>query len=1311
MARMISKRRFWVPVLLVLLVLSLGGLCLHSLFAQRYTQSADTAIAAGKAQLFQKSVSGVLAAHQTFQGAYAEYNSATVEEKIKIRVYLALTRMLDLFVRNDGAGIDTLAELLAEYGVTRTGDAFEGMKFLLPLNDDKKVILPAAAPASAEELRSFFAGPFLTAVNNSIADLDAAIALCPATEGIDREIISKALLNPDNPTDPNQSDVEMDAGDYLLFRAVLKFMKTYALMCAGYNADVSIREIVALANLDVKQQSFKILTDRYPDFLKIRDAAKLNEARTTLIGAIDDYALASAKIRSDNDTQAGAEELFSIDITELAEEAFAREQMALVKNSLQSNTSVTLGGAEEWWNFQILTPASQTITAEFEDRFSSGGSYNCDTKFGCNARLQYALINGSNVTLRFNYYSPYYGWSEFTGIFNSDRTQITNGTYMGYNGLSGSYSGTFSANRFYVKSKTERTNLFPLFGDGSTPPNAIRDLLPQLNDYGAPLPGTMGHGIGDDPTLGGMLPDFNTQDVWIREMDGIFMPTGLLTIPQVLDGALSVNGNADDWAAAGIAPILVDVTGEKGQYMAANGDLQQVYVARDSQYLYVRMDLAGDVTGSSVWQPIMYGLRFRQSPGNGPDKAGDVKIFARNRSSAWEVKVQTIQSNGWYGPLTDLAAQGASAFAAGKLLEWRVSLSALGQTAGRFLAADTDAWSYDPNNPTGWEYWYSYDQNPTCLQIQPAASVTGNLNVPEYNGTGAVRIGVFEYSPNFSTDPAKRVGSQAIFPDGSGQLPSTYTIADLPVGKKVFVFLFWDRDGNGVVSPGDYTNFYQPLTTVAGVNGLNVAADDAHPDYQPPQFLMASIFHERSQSGIWDVLMAASLTGPSPEDVTVTVSGPGGEYTLIPGAWIRNKWGLIYKLNPSWLPDGLYTFTAVDSQGRRAEKTFQYTARYDLPAITALSPANLSYTGTATPTLSWTPPAGGPYLYQLWVVDYSQGGNGIVWYISDLTFATSLTVPAGILLPNSPYAWYVRLYENTARPTNFTLSPVAVLYTGASAASPTLSLLQIGARPPTGSNTNYSWWVDANITGVAPWEVTAWRVKKGAATLASGSGGPFVTRTSDSFYEASFTTPTVPVSGNDYALEMEINHSGTPSMLTQTGITLTYQGSQAVDLTSLAPAGNYYFKTADPSFSWNKIGDPNAYYRLRIYEPLGRIPIWSSAWSRESSAAVPLGVLKPGETYYWTVMTAPAVSPNYVSVYVNTEGNASNRAMYRFTLQPPLKGDVSGNGEVGLEDALLALQVLSGLSPAAASTGDVDGDNRVGLPEVLYILQGVSGLR
>ena len=59
-------------------------------------------------------------------------------------------------------------------------------------------------------------------------------------------------------------------------------------------------------------------------------------------------------------------------------------------------------------------------------------------------------------------------------------------------------------------------------------------------------------------------------------------------------------------------------------------------------------------------------------------------------------------------------------------------------------------------------------------------------------------------------------------------------------------------------------------------------------------------------------------------------------------------------------------------------------------------------------------------------------------------------------------------------------------------------------------------------------------------------------------------------------------------------------------------------------------------------------------------------------------------------------------------------GDVNGDGVVNLSDVILALQVMSGMTPTGQNifmSADINGDGKIGLPEVIYILQKVSGIR
>jgi hypothetical protein len=59
----------------------------------------------------------------------------------------------------------------------------------------------------------------------------------------------------------------------------------------------------------------------------------------------------------------------------------------------------------------------------------------------------------------------------------------------------------------------------------------------------------------------------------------------------------------------------------------------------------------------------------------------------------------------------------------------------------------------------------------------------------------------------------------------------------------------------------------------------------------------------------------------------------------------------------------------------------------------------------------------------------------------------------------------------------------------------------------------------------------------------------------------------------------------------------------------------------------------------------------------------------------------------------------------------PVMGDMNGDGQVNLTDAILAIQVCVALAPNAIQlTGDVNSDGRIGMEDAIYILQKVSGI-
>jgi hypothetical protein len=58
-------------------------------------------------------------------------------------------------------------------------------------------------------------------------------------------------------------------------------------------------------------------------------------------------------------------------------------------------------------------------------------------------------------------------------------------------------------------------------------------------------------------------------------------------------------------------------------------------------------------------------------------------------------------------------------------------------------------------------------------------------------------------------------------------------------------------------------------------------------------------------------------------------------------------------------------------------------------------------------------------------------------------------------------------------------------------------------------------------------------------------------------------------------------------------------------------------------------------------------------------------------------------------------------------------GDINNDGDVGLRDAIMAMQVISQIVPAASVNkhADVDGDGKIGLSEVIFILQKIGAMR
>lgn len=106
-------------------------------------------------------------------------------------------------------------------------------------------------------------------------------------------------------------------------------------------------------------------------------------------------------------------------------------------------------------------------------------------------------------------------------------------------------------------------------------------------------------------------------------------------------------------------------------------------------------------------------------------------------------------------------------------------------------------------------------------------------------------------------------------------------------------------------------------------------------------------------------------------------------------------------------------------------------------------------------------------------------------------------------------------------------------------------------------------------------------------------------------------------------------------------------------------------------------------------------------------------VISQAETYSYDVAgRLTGVIYDDGSSIIYTYDPAGNRLSRIVSASAVCKGDINGDGNVDLTDAVLALQALVGIdTPVVYRGADVNDDDRIGLAEVSYVLQDVSGLR
>lgn len=297
------------------------------------SQASSVKVTEGRSALFNNgspTVPGILTANTAF--ASAVQSDATDSEA---RFFTAVTRVLASALTKSptNSGLTTIRDLLESFGITRNNNDYLDIDspYDAPLEVDDKYYPPTTIP-SASKVTDYLAGPLVTMLNASIADLDVIIK---STSSFTLTLTA---------TETGNLPVEIDLGDVLTLKALLCTIKAQAMIFHAWDMDnADLRQIFILGNAGVFQLQRDLL-DKYTKLMKLKTTSSttMTAAKTALLLAIDTSQLAYDSISNEVDAQ--TDDLFTFaDQQEMDAAKDALITLNEVKNSIVGNRPALVG--------------------------------------------------------------------------------------------------------------------------------------------------------------------------------------------------------------------------------------------------------------------------------------------------------------------------------------------------------------------------------------------------------------------------------------------------------------------------------------------------------------------------------------------------------------------------------------------------------------------------------------------------------------------------------------------------------------------------------------------------------------------------------------------------------------------------------------------------------------------------------------------------------------------------------------------------------------------------------------------------------
>jgi len=689
----------------------------------------------GRALLFDGTLTGIRSACQLFEDGLSSGNCPECETNREFTFFHALADTAMLLVRDDGNSIDSIFELMQKFGITISGQYWapyfrpSTLDFNEIRNQHNTYQIPDDAP-DITEVGNILDASFIPEIEEIIAELNS-ISDTPS----DR---FRIYLSPDElrifyPSDYVFEEplvpVEVDYAEVLLLKGILTALKAQLEFRAAYDIYISPSDKLFEKFYGGSLKINEDILLSHPEILKVLPTlndsndgkAALAQIKQDWIDAVNCYLNTVGYIRAEEDPQ--EDDFIYIDPNDDNIVNEINKRLTTLRDSIINDTLATL-------------PMETTKTYSIDEPGSTGWTLD----------ITYDLIgfplNGSFVALDGNKPGPWYvdyfniandnlyiemhcdapgdwGGAVFTSTLSQDGNTITNGVFE-YWGSSGGTINNLSGQAVNIEVQDVNIDLNPIFGSTDRYPNPVdpRDLLPEFDQWNGPLPGTVGHGLGNDPTLGGIVPQ-TTQYDWQKEFD--LQPGGVVYLDYVSSSKITVDGDIDDWNDSQI--IFNDISGDTEEDSNAVGgvDIKNLYMAYDWYNLYGAIDFYDEI-GSGERQ---YDLSLDYLPDRGESLHSiNINIYVYNGVAYGYLYYMDTDKGGWtyWQYITDFtAACGQNS------VEFEIPFDDIpDELPGRFITIESEGWDQNWN--------WDGEENFTHLRIGEVETISGTVSYDGFKG-------------------------------------------------------------------------------------------------------------------------------------------------------------------------------------------------------------------------------------------------------------------------------------------------------------------------------------------------------------------------------------------------------------------------------------------------------------------------------------------------------------------------------------------------------------------------------------------------